>query len=182
MIKVPERALIEPGEEDQDWDGFECDYRRYGPLMSATLTHLIVGFLADAHDIEQSLKAVESFLIPLSENLVDTVWGAKRPSRPANKIIPLDVKYSGAKLFSHMCRLLGSTSSQVKVMKRSSRSFAKRSRRLRPRHSLSTCSTKSPGCSTFAGLTLTTIQVCCIYAYSDSQTHLLEQFSLHMRS
>jgi len=36
-------------------------------------------------------------LKPVSENLVDTVWGKDKPARPNEKVIVLDVKYAGKK-------------------------------------------------------------------------------------
>ncbi|CAL1708592.1 unnamed protein product [Somion occarium] len=49
---------------------------------------------ADAESLETSLKAKESHLVSLTDNLVDFIW-EDRPPRPANKVFPLDVKYSG---------------------------------------------------------------------------------------
>ena len=50
--------------------------------------------LADAETIQKALQPKGSELISLPENLVDLVW-TERPPRPANKVFPLDVKYSG---------------------------------------------------------------------------------------
>ncbi len=49
---------------------------------------------ADAEGIQKSLEPEQSELVSIQENLVDLVW-ADRPPRPANKVFPLDVKYSG---------------------------------------------------------------------------------------
>ncbi|THH27358.1 hypothetical protein EUX98_g6829 [Antrodiella citrinella] len=49
---------------------------------------------SDADKLQTSLKPKESILVSLSDNLVDSVW-TDRPPRPANKVFPLDVKYSG---------------------------------------------------------------------------------------
>ncbi|EJF63579.1 Creatinase/aminopeptidase [Dichomitus squalens LYAD-421 SS1] len=49
---------------------------------------------SDAETIQKALEPKKSQLVSLSKNLVDLVW-SDRPSRPANKIFPLDVKYAG---------------------------------------------------------------------------------------
>ncbi|OJT08305.1 hypothetical protein TRAPUB_844 [Trametes pubescens] len=49
---------------------------------------------SDAEGIQKSLEPEQSELVSIQENLVDLVW-ADRPPRPANKVFPLDVKYSG---------------------------------------------------------------------------------------
>ena len=49
---------------------------------------------ADAESLQTSLRPKESHLVSLTENLVDHVW-EDRPARPANEIVPLDIKYSG---------------------------------------------------------------------------------------
>ncbi|KAL4254344.1 putative Xaa-Pro aminopeptidase P [Abortiporus biennis] len=48
----------------------------------------------DAETIQTSLKPKESHLVSLPHNLVDLIWH-DRPPRPANKVIPLDLKYAG---------------------------------------------------------------------------------------
>ncbi|KAI0075951.1 Creatinase/aminopeptidase [Panus rudis PR-1116 ss-1] len=48
----------------------------------------------DAESLETSLKGQDSHLVSLNQNIVDLVW-KDRPSRPAHKVFPLDVKYSG---------------------------------------------------------------------------------------
>ncbi|KAL6301466.1 Creatinase/aminopeptidase [Sparassis latifolia] len=52
----------------------------------------------DAENVQKALASTDSRLISLPRNLVDLVW-KDRPPRPAKKIFPLDVKYSGE---SHM--------------------------------------------------------------------------------
>ncbi len=54
--------------------------------------------LAEANSLSSKLEAKGSKLIPLSTNLVDEVWGSKRPPRPASKVFALDIKYTGRKL------------------------------------------------------------------------------------
>ncbi|KAH9887305.1 Creatinase/aminopeptidase [Cubamyces lactineus] len=49
---------------------------------------------SDADSIQKALEPKESELVSLPHNLVDLVW-PDRPPRPANKVFPLDVKYSG---------------------------------------------------------------------------------------
>ncbi|EIW51638.1 Creatinase/aminopeptidase [Trametes versicolor FP-101664 SS1] len=49
---------------------------------------------SDAEGIQKALEPEQSELVSIQENLVDLVW-ADRPPRPANKVFPLDVKYSG---------------------------------------------------------------------------------------
>lgn len=46
---------------------------------------------------EKIKKKGGSSLKPVSENLVDTVWGKDKPARPNEKVIVLDVKYAGKK-------------------------------------------------------------------------------------
>ncbi|TFK83165.1 Creatinase/aminopeptidase [Polyporus arcularius HHB13444] len=50
---------------------------------------------SDADTIVKALEPKQSELVSLSKNLVDLVWGSDRPPRPASKVFPLDVKYSG---------------------------------------------------------------------------------------
>lgn len=59
-------------------------------LFSLTVTRIV----ADADSLQSSLQPRESVLISTAENLVDQIW-SDRPSRPANKVFPLDVKYAG---------------------------------------------------------------------------------------
>ncbi|KAI9061629.1 Creatinase/aminopeptidase [Trametes sanguinea] len=49
---------------------------------------------SDAESIQKALEPKGSTLVSLSQNLVDAIWH-DRPSRPANKVFPLDVKFSG---------------------------------------------------------------------------------------
>ncbi|KAG8895054.1 hypothetical protein FRB99_000792, partial [Tulasnella sp. 403] len=49
----------------------------------------------DAKTIKDALTPKKSELVSLPTNLVDLVWAGSRPSRPANKVFPLAVKYSG---------------------------------------------------------------------------------------
>jgi len=37
-------------------------------------------------------------IVPITENLVDTVWGSDKPARPAEKVFILDIKYSGVSI------------------------------------------------------------------------------------
>ncbi|RPD55531.1 Creatinase/aminopeptidase [Lentinus tigrinus ALCF2SS1-7] len=50
---------------------------------------------SDADTITKALEPKQSELVSLPKNLVDLVWGSAHPPRPANKVFPLDVKYSG---------------------------------------------------------------------------------------
>ncbi|KAI0777354.1 Creatinase/aminopeptidase [Trametes elegans] len=56
---------------------------------------------SDADSIQKALEPKQSELVSLPQNLVDLVW-PDRPPRPANKVFPLDVKYSGQ---SHIDKL-----------------------------------------------------------------------------
>ncbi|KAF0459956.1 Creatinase/aminopeptidase [Gigaspora margarita] len=49
----------------------------------------------DARSLSESLEKVGSCLKPISQNLVDLVWGDKRPARPKNPLIVLEECYSG---------------------------------------------------------------------------------------
>ncbi|OSD02643.1 Creatinase/aminopeptidase [Trametes coccinea BRFM310] len=49
---------------------------------------------SDAESIQKALEPKGSTLVSLSQNLVDLIWH-DRPTRPANKVFPLDVKFSG---------------------------------------------------------------------------------------
>ncbi|TFK49276.1 Creatinase/aminopeptidase [Heliocybe sulcata] len=49
----------------------------------------------DAESIKGSLSNKNSQLVPLEDNPVDQVWGNDRPKRPASKVFPLKLKYSG---------------------------------------------------------------------------------------
>ncbi|KIM42178.1 hypothetical protein M413DRAFT_26983 [Hebeloma cylindrosporum] len=50
---------------------------------------------SDAESLNKQLSAKESAFVSIPQNLVDTVWGTERPSRPSNKVLHLDEKYSG---------------------------------------------------------------------------------------
>uniref|UniRef100_A0A5K1K3G7 Peptidase M24 domain-containing protein n=1 Tax=Ganoderma boninense TaxID=34458 RepID=A0A5K1K3G7_9APHY len=56
---------------------------------------------ADAEVIQKALEPKQSELVSLPKNLVDLVW-SDRPSRPANTVSPLEVKFSGK---SHTAKL-----------------------------------------------------------------------------
>ncbi|KZT10210.1 Creatinase/aminopeptidase [Laetiporus sulphureus 93-53] len=58
----------------------------------------------DADTIQQALKPRESELVSLTHNLVDKIWTG-RPPRPANKVFPLDVRYSGEPFQEKIARL-----------------------------------------------------------------------------
>ncbi|KAJ8482967.1 hypothetical protein ONZ51_g5020 [Trametes cubensis] len=49
---------------------------------------------SDADGIQKALEPKASELVSLPHNLVDLIW-PDRPPRPANKVFPLEVKYSG---------------------------------------------------------------------------------------
>ncbi|CAG8533718.1 4119_t:CDS:10 [Cetraspora pellucida] len=49
----------------------------------------------DARTLSESLEKVGSCLIPISQNLVDLVWGNERPPRPINEVTILEERYSG---------------------------------------------------------------------------------------
>lgn len=51
--------------------------------------------IGDARSLSKSLTAKTSALVTPALNLVDQVWGEKRPARPANAVNVLPVKYSG---------------------------------------------------------------------------------------
>lgn len=50
---------------------------------------------ADAESLNKSLEPRESSLVSLEDNLVDSVWADERPTRPKNKVFPLDTTFSG---------------------------------------------------------------------------------------
>ncbi|KAI0747142.1 Creatinase/aminopeptidase [Daedaleopsis nitida] len=49
---------------------------------------------SDADSIQKALQPKQSELVSMSMNLVDLVW-PDRPSRPTNRVFPLNVQYSG---------------------------------------------------------------------------------------
>ncbi|KAG8722591.1 hypothetical protein FRC08_018463 [Ceratobasidium sp. 394] len=51
--------------------------------------------VSDATSLKTSLTPRSSSLVPISRNLIDTIW-TSRPPRPANPIHPLPIEYSGA--------------------------------------------------------------------------------------
>ncbi|KAJ3328237.1 hypothetical protein HDU76_010333 [Blyttiomyces sp. JEL0837] len=51
--------------------------------------------VAAARLLSESLSKAGHSLAPLSENLVDQVWGSERPSVPKQSVFALDVKYAG---------------------------------------------------------------------------------------
>ncbi|GAA5809696.1 hypothetical protein MFLAVUS_003109 [Mucor flavus] len=58
--------------------------------LDATLTTV-----ADAHDLQSRLDAVNSRLIPVRRNLVDLAWGSHRPSTPHDKVFVHPIEYAG---------------------------------------------------------------------------------------
>ncbi|KAJ8508751.1 hypothetical protein ONZ45_g8992 [Pleurotus djamor] len=53
------------------------------------------GLPVDAENLSKTLSPLNSELVSLETNIVDTVWGNDRPQRPSNTILHLDVKYAG---------------------------------------------------------------------------------------
>jgi Xaa-Pro aminopeptidase len=51
--------------------------------------------IAEANYLTNTLTPLGSLLVPVIENLVDTVWGSDRPERPASQVLPLDIRYAG---------------------------------------------------------------------------------------
>ena len=53
-------------------------------------------FLAEARKLSEKIKKKGgSKLIPLAENLVDGVWASEKPGRPKEKVMVLDIKFTG---------------------------------------------------------------------------------------
>ncbi|CAG8638527.1 5794_t:CDS:10 [Dentiscutata erythropus] len=61
----------------------------------------------DARSLSESLEKVGSCLIPISQNLVDVVWGNERPARPTNPVIVLEECYSGRSHIEKIANLRG---------------------------------------------------------------------------
>jgi Xaa-Pro aminopeptidase len=59
------------------------------------LTASVIRSIEEAQSLIKKLQPRECTLVPVSENLVDIVWGSERPARPATEVIPLDIKYAG---------------------------------------------------------------------------------------
>lgn len=51
--------------------------------------------VVDAESLKKSLNDRKSELVSLSENLVDIVWGSKRPARDLNAVFPLSIEFTG---------------------------------------------------------------------------------------
>ena len=49
--------------------------------------------------LDAKLKEKEIELRPLTENLVDKVWGGEQPGYPENPVLPLDLKFAGKGTF-----------------------------------------------------------------------------------
>jgi Xaa-Pro aminopeptidase len=49
----------------------------------------------DADDLSKTLAPVGSSLVGIAANLVDGAWGTSRPTRTANAVTPLPVRFSG---------------------------------------------------------------------------------------
>jgi Xaa-Pro aminopeptidase len=47
------------------------------------------------NSLNSSIETSGCTLKPVSQNLVDLVWGDAQPAAPQNKIIPLDIQYAG---------------------------------------------------------------------------------------
>jgi hypothetical protein len=60
---------------------------------------VLIAILVDADDLNKSLTSVGSSLVEITDNLVDTVWGTSRPTRPANPAFPLSTEFSGTLTF-----------------------------------------------------------------------------------
>ena len=66
--------------------------------MSGRIVLLYHDTAEDAKGLKDALQKKNSELVELKSNLVDSVWGDKRPPRPQNPVFPLKEKYSGLKL------------------------------------------------------------------------------------
>jgi hypothetical protein len=69
---------------------FLCAYRYCCPRNPDT-----IDVVAEAKSLSGKLGGKGMKLVPIMKNLVDQVWGSSRPPRPASKIYPLDIKYTG---------------------------------------------------------------------------------------
>ncbi|KAK3856778.1 hypothetical protein Pcinc_036921 [Petrolisthes cinctipes] len=71
----------------------------------------IVG--ADPHLIEEEvwkeltreLQTEGHSLVPITHNLIDVLWAGGRPQRPANLVLPLEIKYTGCSTQEKLIRL-----------------------------------------------------------------------------
>lgn len=61
--------------------------------------------VSDAETISTQLALKGSELVPLTTNLVDEVWGATKPKRPANEVFHLPEQFSGESHASKLARL-----------------------------------------------------------------------------
>ena len=51
--------------------------------------------IAEARKLTEKIKRKGGELVGATTNLVDAIWGAERPSRPNEKVMVLDIQYSG---------------------------------------------------------------------------------------
>ncbi|KAJ1959075.1 hypothetical protein GGI12_004530 [Dipsacomyces acuminosporus] len=75
------------------WQEYITDHLPAGSRVGIDPTLLSA---AEANDIRKKMQLKGSGeLVPISENLIDIVWGAQRPARPEDKVFVLDIKYAG---------------------------------------------------------------------------------------
>ncbi|CAG8652193.1 25766_t:CDS:10, partial [Racocetra persica] len=61
----------------------------------------------DARTLSESLEKIGSCLTPISQNLIDLVWGNERPPRPTKEVIILEERYSGRSHTDKIANLRG---------------------------------------------------------------------------
>lgn len=52
---------------------------------------------ADANNLKEQLKKVNSELVPVEKNLIDIAWGNERPLQPHDKVFIHPVEFAGKK-------------------------------------------------------------------------------------
>ncbi|KAJ3841758.1 putative Xaa-Pro aminopeptidase P [Lentinula raphanica] len=69
--------------------------------------------LTNSKDATNAESKPSATLVPITTNLIDSIWAADRPPRPKNPVVPLEENYSGESVTSKLDRLASAVSSNT---------------------------------------------------------------------
>ncbi|KAJ3816280.1 hypothetical protein F5880DRAFT_1455920, partial [Lentinula raphanica] len=69
--------------------------------------------LTSSKDATNAESKPSATLVPITTNLIDSIWAADRPPRPKNPIVPLEENYSGESVTIKLDRLASAVSSNT---------------------------------------------------------------------
>ncbi|KAI0022087.1 aminopeptidase-like protein [Xylariomycetidae sp. FL0641] len=96
--------LLKQGIQDvPTWQEWSAEQAEGGKVVGVDPTLLTSGIAKKLSEKIQKSGGKE--LVPVSENLVDGVWGSEKPARPAEPVIVLDEKYAGKSVSAKLAEL-----------------------------------------------------------------------------